>query len=313
MVFYFQTRDSVSNDPSKDDYPNIGWFPNVPKDILYHYKNNVNAEVSTSTLFVSQNNGNWEIFMPCIGSSRCDYINRPIVVNLAITGTTIENPPIGLLYQYLFDDFFVSSNDKINKISKLKDFFDSKIQVGLPFSWIVNGEDRLKIGETICSDLKTKEWFAKTPDSFERIKSGKIWCAGTGRENIFKFLTFCEELLGGQREGVALAEWRYSRKKPYEYWYDMLIRSGSGKDFAGLIYNENADSLDNVEYIEFDFKSNIVPKQKETEKKTQNKFWENKWLILVVVLILGSVLCIRGCPNNNIDYKEQNPIEENSP
>jgi len=195
MRLHFWTRDL------RRDYPQIGWLPPLPDgaDQLWKQFRELHAGEYPEIL-LSRRNGQWRLYLSAIDSGRTDSVDghgRRIRVSLYLSGCAGESAGVaGLIAQYLSE-----TQEKVNAPRLLQDIFQAKIQPGDPEKWTVASASEQ---ERIASELLTELAKFPVPPKDE----GDIpprWTGGCSSENRTRFTAFCEQLLSGRAEGMAVS------------------------------------------------------------------------------------------------------------
>ncbi len=196
MKYYLQIR--ADGQLSKlmvgrnEDYK---WRPSTPREFI-DLEPLTGLILDEPGMFVRQQNGKWQLLICFISYDLRDTScggNRPIKIKLFLTGN-IGETVIALAVQ-CFQEF-------VQKTSLLKDYFNNKLKDDFLIHCINSGKSDDVIADEVCSDLFSADWFRKPLT--DRSDVASHWYSGIDNDNN-KFLTFCDELFNGKREGLAFA------------------------------------------------------------------------------------------------------------
>ena len=237
MQFYINTR-TVNSD--------FGWFP--AGNVFEEYVEKETVQAMT----LVQENGQWNLACT-FGSNRIDHMGRKVRHYLVISGDKNTPPPWGMLYYFLTEEFCLEMSVKYPEgHSKLRDHFDAKFEPldNIIGTYIPNKLNNLgglnskleahakkEIYESIFGDFTNNDWSMTLPAEFIEEKNvakmnfSSHWIAPLDRNNLFRFIDFCEELFTGKREGIAI--FRLSNNP--NSWKDLQKKFDSYNNFAVLV------------------------------------------------------------------------------
>ena len=190
VLMCFLSRDLQKNAPRS------GWMPNLPagaESLWYQFTSRGWEQSDYPEIVLSQNGGQWQLFLSAIDSGRSDAQDGRGRVALYLTGSVLEGDTLkGVVGHFLKE--VVSGNG-----TDLKELFLSKIADDSPTSWQNISDDKQS---AIAADLLVA--LRALPPCLEPTNSPVAWYGGS-KSCLAAFHGVCLDLLTGKREGIALS------------------------------------------------------------------------------------------------------------
>jgi hypothetical protein len=192
-TLYFLTRDL------RNDYPRIGWLPQLPAGAERLWKQFAShgwEESEYPEIVLRQNGGQWQLFLSAIDSGRRDSADghgRVIRMTLYLTGTTAEGESLAGLVSHFLKEVVGKGG------TALKDLFLSHIGNNDPTAWRDEGDAKQNAA---AADLLAA--LQALPPCLTAVESPASWSGGCDG-NLTAFFGVCRDLLTGKRDGMAIS------------------------------------------------------------------------------------------------------------